>query len=117
MLLSPKLYLADWWIRLSLAFSLVLQAVIWWYIATHIHYSNQPIFLHYNVIFGVDLVGDWWEIWLFPAAGLGAALINFLAAYFCYTVDAFLARFFAVGAALLQLLTLIAVIFIAGLNL
>lgn len=102
---------------MSLALGVFFQLVIWWYVARRFGYLEQPIFLHYNVIFGVDLVGEWWKIWLFPVAGLAVLLVNFLIAYFCYAVEVLLARFVAVGAVLFELLIFIAVVHAAGLNL
>jgi hypothetical protein len=40
-----------------------------------------PLILRYNVYFGVSLLGDWWQVYIFPAVGL-----------FLYGVHVFLAR-------------------------
>jgi hypothetical protein len=40
-----------------------------------------PLILRYNVYFGVSLLGDWWQVYIFPMAGL-----------FLYGVHVFLAH-------------------------
>lgn len=40
-----------------------------------------PIILRYNVYFGVSLLGDWWQVYLFPGSGI-----------FFYAVHVLLAR-------------------------
>lgn len=44
---------------------------------------ETPIVLHYNVYFGVDLLGAWWQAYLLPAAVLFLLAFHlFLARYF-----------------------------------
>lgn len=42
---------------------------------------NIPIILRYNVYFGVSLLGDWWQVYIFPTVGI-----------FLYAVHVLLAR-------------------------
>jgi hypothetical protein len=52
-------------------------------LSVFIEKSDSPVILHYNVYFGVDLIGDWWQIYIMPGMGLFFAATNlFLAAHF-----------------------------------
>lgn len=46
--------------------------------------SQEFVALHYTVFFGVDLVGERWNILVFPAAGLVIAGVNTFLAWLCY---------------------------------
>jgi hypothetical protein len=56
-------------------------------LAYFIHPSETPIVLHYNVYFGVDLLGIWWQVYILPFLGTLFFLGHF-----------FLARRFYIGA-------------------
>lgn len=47
-----------------------------WFIRHNL--SGDILVLHYNVDFGIDLVGDPVRIYLFPALGLAIFLLNFI---------------------------------------
>lgn len=62
-----------------LALVIFWQLVAWfqvWFIAKNL--SSDVLVLHYNVDFGVDLVGDPNQIYLYPLLGIGVFLINFI---------------------------------------
>ncbi|MFC1687843.1 hypothetical protein ACFL0L_04660 [Patescibacteria group bacterium] len=42
--------------------------------------TQLPVPLHYNIFFGIDLVGDWWFLYLLPALGMVLLLMNALIA-------------------------------------
>lgn len=46
---------------------------------------NIPIILRYNVYFGVSLLGDWWQVFIFPVAGIFLYIVHVLLArhYYC----------------------------------
>ena len=65
--------------RVYLAFIAFWQLVSWlqaWFINKNL--SGDILVLHYNVDFGIDLVGDPTRIYLYPLLGLGIFLINFI---------------------------------------
>ena len=58
---------------------IIFQALAWfqaWYIKHNL--SGDILVLHYNVDFGIDLVGDPRQIYLFPLLGLGIYLLNLI---------------------------------------
>ncbi len=62
-----------------LAFVVFWQIIAWfqaWFVSRNL--SGNILVLHYNVDFGIDLVGSPIRIYLFPVFGLGVFLINFL---------------------------------------
>lgn len=69
-----------WLVSLSLFFNLVN----WIVLKIFIKPFDLPIILHYNVYFGVDIMGDWKESFFSPILGLFLFLINFSLALFFY---------------------------------
>ncbi|MBI2037791.1 MAG: hypothetical protein HYT15_02570 [Candidatus Magasanikbacteria bacterium] len=109
---SPKLYLRDPWISIPLAGSILIQIFLWVILVMNVSPDTPVIFLHYNIIFGVDSVGEWWQIYFPPLIGVLVILFNCLCSLAVYFYDKFLARllnawilffhlFLAIGIALL----------------
>src|SRR4030042_1891246 len=46
--------------------------------------SSSQLFLHYNIYFGIDWIGSWYKIYIYPFAGLLIFIINFLLAIYFY---------------------------------
>ena len=64
--------------------SLFINSAIWILIAFFIRPVDFPIILHYNVYFGVDVIGDWWQVYLMPLVGLLILLVNAILGYLFY---------------------------------
>jgi hypothetical protein len=64
--------------------------------------------LHYNVYFGVDLLGAWWQVFLLPGVSLLFVLANLVLAERLYTVkrERFAAYLLLLGSVLLFLAVL-----------
>ena len=92
---SPKLYFRDPWISSPLIGAVLVQLFLWWSLVANIRQDTGVIFLHYNIIFGVDLVGSWWQIYYLPLAGIIVILLNYLCSLAVYFADKFLARLLA----------------------
>ena len=114
---NPKLYLRDYWIGPVFLGCIVIQIAVWWYLLANIHPSTEQIFLHYNTVFGIDLVGDWWKIFYLPAGGLLVMFVNYLVSWYFYSSDKFLARVLSLWTGVINIFLAIAVYLIAGLNL
>lgn len=67
-------------VRWLLVGTIFLNAANWVFLAFFIHPVNFNIILHYNVYFGVDLIGDWWQTYILPSMGIVFLLINFFLA-------------------------------------
>jgi len=70
-------------VRWLLLFIGVANLANWAALKIFIQPVDLPIILHYNVYFGVDMLGGWKNLFLLPAVGLFLFLINlFLSLYF-----------------------------------
>jgi len=66
-----------------IALNIFANIINWVILAIFIHPIDKNIILHYNVYFGVDIMGNWKQVFIMPSIGLILFLINgFLAAYF-----------------------------------
>lgn len=113
---NPKLYLRDYWIGPMFLGSIVVQIITWWYLLVNIHPTTEQIFLHYNTVFGIDLIGDWWQIFYLPAGGLLIFIVNYLVSWHFYASDKFLARVLSLWTGLINGFLALAVYLITGLN-
>ncbi|MFA7653828.1 MAG: hypothetical protein WCX97_02185 [Candidatus Magasanikbacteria bacterium] len=116
MLYSPKLFVRDWWINVPLAITVFSLVFIGWFVVSHINFGGDPIFLHCNVIFGVDLVGSGWKVLYLPGSGILIFLVNYFLALFFYRTDKFLSRLFTLITAILEIFLVVATVLIVGLN-
>ena len=116
MFYSPKLYFRDLWVSVPLLGAILVQIFLWVYLIFNIHSEAGRIFLHYNIIFGVDLVGDWWRIYLLPLAGVSVILLNYFFSLILYSVDKFLARLMSGWVLFFHLFLMIGIILLVRLN-
>ncbi len=94
----------------------LLHAATWIWLLVNIHPQEEPIFLHYNTLFGVDLVGEWWHIVFIPITGLFLFLINSFLGWCLFAKDR-LAAYVLVGVAVFcQLFLFIASCLLVFLN-
>ena len=116
MFYSPKLYFRDRFIFYPILLSLCVELYILWQIFAKINRSTDQIFLHYNVVFGIDLIGAWWKILYLPLAGLLVIILNTLLAWYFYAEDRFLARFLSIFMAVFHALLVVGAVIVIGLN-
>ena len=58
------------------ALALLINCLSWLFLSGRITPQEQQIALHYNIYFGIDLVGPWWYLLLLPGAGIATLLVN-----------------------------------------
>lgn len=63
-------------VRFSLTGAIFFNVVAWVLIGIFISSDQLAVILHYNVYFGVDLIGDGVQAYLLPAAGLTLGAVN-----------------------------------------
>lgn len=105
--------------RICTLSALIFYVLIWLIVLIKIYPLSREldfIFLHYNIYFGVDLVGVWHKIFLIPGTGAVFFLINSVLIYFLHNKEKFLARILAVTSAVSELGLLVATILITLLN-
>jgi hypothetical protein len=64
--------------------ALILNFINWGLVAFFIRPVDFPIVLHYNVYFGVDIIGAWWQVYYLPLIGLLILAVNTILGYIFY---------------------------------
>ena len=110
-------------IIISLIISLVINLLIWIFIHTKLKpaiilsgRTETFIPLHYNIYMGIDSYRTWQWIFLIPGIGLIFTIFNGLAAFFLYNKKKILSYFLALSIPLIQILLMLATLFIVLLN-
>ena len=95
-------HIVDWLSTLSLAANLINWVIlkIW------IKPVNFPIILHYNVYFGVDMIGGYRQVYLLPLIGLIIFVINSALSMYFYVQKERIASYILLMAALMIQLSL-----------
>jgi hypothetical protein len=93
-----------------------MLSAAWWYTFSRVHQSADPVFLHYNIIFGIDLIGEWWKLWFIPAFGTALFLINLIISYLSYGRDKIISRLVGITTVCLEIFILIGLLLIIGIN-
>lgn len=70
--------------------------------------GSLSLLLHYNVIYGPDIVDKGYYIYLIPGIALGALILNSTLAAFFYSKEKLASRFFSISSFAVQL------VFLAG---
>lgn len=65
------------------------------------------VFLHYNILFGVDLVGEWYHVFYIPAISLLILVINTVLGWLLFHKDKVVSYIFQAISVLVQILLLI----------
>ena len=117
MIFRAKVFIKNWWVNISLFLAFILNIFGWWEVLFRLKHDSGNFFLHYNTIFGVDLVGSWWKLLYLPAVGLLIILANFGLGMFFYSKDKFLAITLAVLTALVEIFITIGTVMAVNLNL
>lgn len=84
-----KLYLKHPLNLILLPLGLLFNLASWMWLATQIQSQPESIFLHYNVLFGVDLIGPWFHVYLVPLLGFVILLVNAIIAWLLFQRDRF----------------------------
>lgn len=100
-----KLYFKNLPNLILLPLSLFLNIFVWVWLLWKIRPQVDPIFLHYNILFGVDYIGEWWRILFLPLTGLIILLLNAIIGWLMFRQEKFVAY-------LLNSITLICQIFL-----
>ena len=94
----------------------LLNLASWVWALWHIRPHSEPIFLHYNILFGVDYIGEWWRFFGLPAVGLAILLINFFTGWVLFPKDKFSSLLLNAISAICQVFLLITTVLLVSLN-
>lgn len=100
----------------SLLFSVLINGASWVLLLYFIEPQEEPLFLHYNIYFGVDLIGEWYRIFYVPGAALLIILVNFLLSVVICRKDLTAIRIILGTTVVVQIISLISVLFLIRLN-
>jgi len=96
--------------------SLLMNISMWAYMFIVFPPTSEIVFLHYNILFGVDLVGSWWRLLLMPILGLVIILINSLLSWLSYQYDKLITMILLWATVIMHILLILATYHIIFLN-
>lgn len=69
--------------------SLLVNFLSWFWLFWQIPREDQQLFLHYNVLFGVDKVGSYAGVFVITIIGLALLIINYLLGWLMFNHDSY----------------------------
>lgn len=111
-----KLYLKHKSTLIPLCVALFLNLCIWGWLLYNIGFSTESVFLHYTILFGVDLTGSALTVYSLPGLGFCLILFNACIGWMMYEKDEFVALFANMVSCILHLFLLIATCILVFLN-
>lgn len=103
-------------IRGFLGVALLINIITWVLILWKIPPTDNTVFLHYNIYFGIDRTGSWWQLLVIPGSGAVILLLNTAIILLFKKLDALVAALLSALTLGLQMMSLVAAIFVILLN-
>ena len=72
-------------VKVNFVLSVVMNFGLWILVFWQSKNLAQVIPLHYNIYFGIDSFGPWYQLFFLPAIGLAVIAVNFLAALLAWS--------------------------------
>ena len=95
---------------------MVLNILLWVLVIWKVRPQEEPLFLHYNIYFGIDLLGSWQQFYLMPASGTVILLLNSILAILLPQKEKIISHFLAAINIIAQIVLIVACILIILLN-
>lgn len=111
-----KLYFKYWPNLIMLLLSLAVNLFVWFWLVFRIRPQSELIFLHYNILFGVDYIGEWWRVYFMPLTGLLIFILNFVVGWALFHKDKFVSIILNAVNLMCQVLILVASALLIFLN-
>jgi hypothetical protein len=114
-------YREDLWVKINFAVSIILNIILW----GALYFRLQPlsylsdsgqIALHYNIYFGIDSIGSWYQVLVIPLLGLFIIIFNNILGYIFYIQDKIISHLLIFSQTALQLILFAAGMFVILLN-
>ena len=96
--MSPavRLYFKDKWILVNLISAILLCLIT--AVAIILYLPRQDnVILHYNIYFGIDLLGNWYEALFIPIASFFIVIINGVVGIFIWRRDRVISYLLGIG--------------------
>ncbi|MBI2355680.1 MAG: hypothetical protein HYV13_00555 [Candidatus Doudnabacteria bacterium] len=116
LLASKRPFISEPFNLVPIALALLFNIIHWVILASKVKISSSSIVLHYNVIYGADLIDKAYAIYIIPAAALLILIINFLLANYFFKREKLAAFFINFSTVIVQLIFLIASINLIRIN-
>ena len=100
------LFFKDKIIKISLILSLIFNLLTWVLFYFRIPIQVEPIVMRYNIYVGINLIGEWWQIYYLSGFGLLIILLNFILAKKIFKKDKLPAQWLAIVCLICQLIIL-----------
>lgn len=110
------LYLKRLPVLLMLGVAGILNLAAWIEILVHIHPSATPIFLHYNILFGIDEIGPWSDLLWLPIGGAAIIVVNAAIGWLMFAKERCIEYILLAMSVLIEIHLLIAAFFLVSLN-
>lgn len=114
-----KVFIKNKLILICSVLALIINIIIWLIIALKIGKPAEPIALHYNIYFGIDMIGNWYKILILPLSGFLILIFNWIASYVLFKKDnkhLILGYFLTCAGLLINFILLISSIFLIIIN-
>lgn len=98
------------------ALALLANAISWGILLWKVPSTEETVFLHYNIYFGIDLAGEWKQIFWIPGSGLVVWAVNSLFTLWSQSIDRLVKIIFLLTTLLFEIMLIVASIFIVLLN-
>ncbi|MFH0857434.1 MAG: hypothetical protein V1848_01670 [Candidatus Magasanikbacteria bacterium] len=96
--------------------SILLNASVWVWLVWNIRPQDESIFLHYNILFGVDYIGDWGQMFSLPLIGITIFIVNAFLGWLLFRKTHFAAYLLLAMSVLCQIFLCIAASLLVFLN-
>ncbi|MFA6428303.1 MAG: hypothetical protein WCW02_02045 [Candidatus Buchananbacteria bacterium] len=106
----------DLFVLVNFWLCLVLYPVLWFLVLLLAQPVSHSLVLHYNIYFGVDFLGPWTWLLVYPALAGFLVVLNFGLALFLYTKEKLLSLVLIQITTIVQIIFLIAVSLIYSIN-
>lgn len=100
----------------AILLSIFINFTIWTYLINNYINIDTPIILHYNLFFGVDLLGAYIKVFFLPASGLIILLINAILGQAFYKSERLASYLLTFNALIVQILLLVSSYLIVRVN-
>ena len=103
-------------IFVSTLLAAIVNSILWLVISGKFGWSAEKIPLHFNVVYGIDLLGPAWQLYVLPLTGAVLLGINFLLSAVLYPREKLYAYFLTNASLFVQAVLLVALVLIFAIN-
>jgi len=114
-------YREDLAVKINFISSLIINVITWVVLYYKLHafsYLSESgqISLHYNIYFGIDNIGNWYNVFIMPLFGIFIIVFNNILAYTFYSKEKLISYLLIISQTVLQAILLAAAVFVILLN-